>query len=120
MFLNLDPIEEMRTSPVFHTDTPAVFRPRRFSDPVSDLNATLYDKARLLAATVETIDRLGLQILSVEADRARNSRVLVVNSPECDALDGVEIMRTQGYSHWCANRFGVEIRWCILIQEQPA
>ena len=102
-------------------DMPAAFTPRRFSDPVSDLNATLYDKARLLAATVETIDRLGLQIVSVEADRTRNSRVIVMHHPErCAPLGGVEVARDAGYSHWCVNRFGVEIRWCILIQEQPA
>lgn len=98
-------------------DTPAVFTRRRFSDPVSDLNAAIHDRARLLASAVEMVDGLGLQILSVEADGSRNSRILVANSPECDALDGVEIMRAQGYSHWSASRFGVEIRWCVLVQE---
>jgi len=98
-------------------DTPAVFTRRRFSDPVSDLNATVHDKARLLAETVEMIDRLGLQIVSVEADNARNSRVLVIHDPErCAALGGVEVGRTAGYSHWCATRFGVEIRWCIPME----
>jgi hypothetical protein len=101
-------------------DTPAVFRPRRFSDPVSDLNAAVHDKARLLAQTVEMIDKLGLRIVSVEADHVRNSRVIVSHAPECALLGGVEVARADGYSHWCANRFGVEIRWCILIQEQSA
>lgn len=102
-------------------DTPAVFRPRRFSDPVSDLNADIHDRARLLASAVEMVDDLGLQIVSVEADHTRNSRVIVIHHTErCAALGGVEVARSAGYSHWCANRFGVEIRWCILIQEQPA
>ena len=92
---------------------PAVFHPRRFSDPVSDLNAHVYDSARLLAQAVEMVDKLGLKIVSVEAGHIRNSRILVAHSRECDALDGVEITRTPGYSHWCATRFGVEIRWCV-------
>lgn len=95
---------------------PAVFRPRRFTDSVSDLNANVYDKSRLLAQVVEMVDRLGLQILSVEAERSRNSRILVSYSRECDALEGVEFMRQGGYSHWCATRFGVEIRWCIPVE----
>jgi hypothetical protein len=100
-------------------DMPAVFTRRRFSDPVSDLNATVHDKARLLAATVEMIDQLGLQIVSLEADHTRNSRVIVLHHAErCAPLGGVEVARDAGYSHWCANRFGVEIRWCILIQEK--
>lgn len=94
---------------------------RRFSDPVSDLNATVHDKARLLAETVEMIDRLGLQIMSVEADNARNSRVLVIHEPErCAALGGVEVGRTAGYSHWCANRFGTEIRWVVPVEVAQA
>lgn len=94
-------------------DHPPAFHPRRFSDPVSDLNAHVYDKLRLLAQAVEMVDRLGLRILSVNADRTRNSRILVERSRECDALEGVEITRTAEYSHWCANRFDVEIVWCI-------
>lgn len=97
-------------------DTPAVFRPRRFSDPVSPLNDDLHDQTRLLAAAVEMIDRLGLQILSVEADRTRNRRIQVIHSPEVDALGGVEVARQNGWSHWSANRFGVEIRWCIPME----
>lgn len=94
-------------------ETPAVFRPRRFTDAVSPLNDHLHDKTRLLAQTVEMVDRLGLQIMSVEADRSRNSVVNVLPSAECNALEGVEVARQNGYSHWCANRFGVEIRWCV-------
>lgn len=99
-------------------DTPAVFTRRRFSDPVSDLNAAVHDKARLLAQAVEMVDGLGLKIVSVEADRTRNSRITVMHAPECDALDGLQVARQDGYSHWCSNRFGVEIRWCIQIEEQ--
>lgn len=96
-------------------DIPSCFRRRRFSDPVSDLNAHVHDKTRLLAQTVEMVDRLGLKIMSVEADSRRNSVIHVVSSAGCDALDGVEVARQNGYSHWCANRFGVEIRWCIPV-----
>lgn len=97
-------------------DTPAVFRPRRFSDQVSDLNCHVHDKTRLLAQTVEMVDRLGLQIMSVEADRSRNSVIHVMPTAECNALEGVEVARQNGYSHWCANRFGVEIRWCVPME----
>lgn len=94
----------------------AVFRPRRFSDPVSEINAQVYDRSRLLAKATEMVDRLGLTILSVEADRTRNSRILVQHTPECAMLDGVEVARSSGYSHWAANRFGVEIHWCIPVE----
>lgn len=99
------------------TADPAVFRSRRFSDPVSDLNAEAWDNTRLLATAVEMVDGLGLHILSVEADRLRNRRILVEYTPECAALEGVEIHRTAEWSHWAANRFGVEIRWCLPAQE---
>lgn len=94
----------------------AVFHPRRFSDPVSDLNADMHDRARLLAQTVEMIDRLGIVIYSVEADRSRNSRVHVAYSRECDALGAIEYKRANGWSHWIANRFGVEIVWRIRME----
>ncbi len=106
-------IKSVRPEPV---ETPAVFHPRRFSDPVSDLNAEVHDRARLLAQAVEMVDRLGLRILAVEADRTRNSRVMVMYAPECDALEGVEVARQGGFNHWCATRFGVEIRWCIPME----
>lgn len=94
-------------------DDPAVFHPRRFTDPVSDLNAHIYDRARLLAQAVEMVDRLGIEIMSVEVPYKRNSRILVAYSRECDALEGVETKRGIGWSHWTANRFDVEIVWCI-------
>jgi hypothetical protein len=90
---------------------------RRFSDPVSDLNAQVWDKSRLLARAVEMVDGLGIQILSAEADNSRNSRILVVYSRECAALEGIEIKRSAEYSHWMANRFGVEIHWVIGTRE---
>lgn len=98
-------------------DCPPVFHPRRFSDPVSPLNDSLIDQTRMLAAAVKLIDERGLRILSVDADRSRNKRVLVEYSrKECDALEGVEVARQGGFSHWSANRFGVEIRWCIPVE----
>lgn len=95
---------------------PAGFRPRRFTDPVSQLNDDIHDTTRRLTQAVEMVDRLGLKILSVDADRARNKRILVTHSRECDALGGVEVARQSGCSHWSANRFGVEIRWCIPLE----
>lgn len=94
-------------------DTPTVFRSRRFSDQVSSLNDDLHDQTRLLAEAVKMVDGLGIYIMAVEADRARNKRIQVAYSRECKALDGVEVRRTAEWSHWAANRFGVEIRWCI-------
>lgn len=102
--------------PILKGDTPAVFHRRRFSDPVSDLNADLHDKTRLLAQTVEMVDRLGLEIIAVDACRVRNSIIQVAPSPACEALEGVEVARSNGFSHWCANRFGVEIRWCVPMR----
>lgn len=99
------------------TDDPAVFKPRRFSDPVSPLNADVHDTARLLASAVEMLDGLGIQILAVEADRLRNKRIQVVYGPECERLGGVETARGNGFSHWTANRFGVEIVWCVQTGE---
>ena len=101
---------------VLHTNTPAVFHPRRFSDPVSAINSDLHDAARTLASAVEMVDRLGLKILSVEADHHRNRRIQVIYSAECTALEGVEIARHPGWSVWAANRFGVEIRWVIPMK----
>lgn len=102
-------------------DDPAVFRNRRrFSDPVSPLNCDLHDAARMLAAAVEMVDGLGLEILSVDADRQRNRRILVNYSPLCAALEGVEYKRGPEWSHWTASRFGVEIRWCVPVAEVAA
>lgn len=98
-------------------DDADLFKPRRFSDPVSPLNDKVYDKARLLAQVVEMIDGLGIEIMNVDADRVRNSRVQVAPSRQCDALEGVEFKRQNGFSHWVANRFGVEIVWCFPVQE---
>lgn len=95
---------------------PNVFRPRRFSDPVSDLNATVHDKARLLASAIEMVDRMEIEIIAVEADRTRNSVIQVAYSRACDQLHGVEVMRNGVWSHWCANRNGIEIRWCIPVE----
>ena len=93
---------------------PAVFlKRRRFSDPVSQLNDEIHDQARLLAAAVEAVDRLGIEIIAVEADRTRNKRIQVSYSAECDTLGAVETARTPQCSHWTASRFGVEIVWCI-------
>lgn len=102
---------------VRHTNTPGVFRSRRFSDPVSPLNESIHDAARTLARAIEMVDGLGLQIISVEAERSRNRRIHVTYSAACDALDGVETRRNAEWSHWTANRFGVEIRWCIPSRE---
>lgn len=99
------------------TADPAVFRSRRFSDPVSDLNAETWDNTRLLTAAVEMVDGLGLRILSVEADRRRNRRIHVEYAPECAALEGVEVSRNAEWSHWTANRYGVEINWCLPARE---
>ena len=107
----------MELSPRVVEVAPAVFKPRRFSDPVSDLNATVHDKARLLASAIEMVDRMGIEIIAVEADRTRNSVIQVAYSRECDPLRGVEVTRSgAGFSHWCANRNGVEIRWCIPVE----
>lgn len=92
---------------------PSVFHPRRFSDSVSDLNAHVYDKSRLLEQAVKMVDGLGIRIISAEAGINFNNAVLVAYSRECDALDGVEVKRINGNSHWCANRFGTEIRWIV-------
>lgn len=101
---------------VLHTDTPAVFRPRRFSDPVSQLNQDVHDTTRRLTQAIEMVDGLGIRIIAVEADRIRNRRIQVAHSRECNALDAVEISRDAVWSHWCANRFGVEIRWCVPVE----
>jgi hypothetical protein len=101
---------------VLHTDSPVVFRPRRFTDPVSQINEDIHDATRALATAVEMIDHLGLTILSVDADLTRNRRIVVAHSRECAALDGVEIARHPGWSVWSANRYGVEIRWHIPME----
>lgn len=101
---------------VLHHNAPAVFRPRRFSDPVSPLNDELHETTQRLAHAVEMVDRLGIRIMAVEADRTRNRRIQVSYSPECNALEAVEVARDATWSHWCANRFGVEIRWCIPVE----
>lgn len=99
--------------PIIEGDPPAVFTSRRFSDPVSDLNAHVYDKARLLEQAVKMVDGLGIQIISAEAGLHYNNSILVAYCRACDALEGVEVKRHAGNSHWCANRFGTEIRWVL-------
>lgn len=95
---------------------PAVFRPRRFSDEVSPLNDSIHDETRMLLSAIALIDKLGLKIIAVDADRSRNKRVLVEYCRACEALEGVEIMRTPATSHWAATRYGVEIRWVIQME----
>lgn len=99
-----------------YPDIPPVFRIRRFSDEVGPLNEQIHGAARLLLQAVALVDQLGLKILSVDADRSRNKRVLVSYCRQCDTLDGVEVMRLGGFSHWSATRYGVEIRWCIPME----
>lgn len=101
---------------VLHQAPPNVFRMRRFTDPVSPLNDDLHDTARSLIHAIELLDHLGIEIMSVEADRTRNRRIQVVPGREVSRLDGVEITRTAQWSHWCANRHGVEIRWCVPVE----
>ena len=95
---------------------PSIFHPRRFSDPVSPLNDGIHDETRMLLSAVELVDKLGLKIISVDADRSRNKRILVSYSSECDALEGVEVARQNSASHWAATRYGVEIRWVIPME----
>lgn len=92
-------------------------KPRRFGDPVSDSNCEIHDAARLLLAAVETLDRLGIEVVSVEADCRRNQRVLVEYCRACDALDGVAMMRGPVWTIWSANRYGIEIRWMRETKE---
>lgn len=114
--MDLTATDVMPTRPHL-ADEPRVFKPRRFSDPVSDLNCDVHDKARLLASAIEMVDRMEIEIIAVEADRSRNSVIQVAYSRACDQLNGVEVTRSgNGFSHWCANRNGVEIRWCIPVE----
>lgn len=92
------------------------FHPRRFSDPVSSLNGDVHETTRRLVQTIEMLDRLHIEIVNVEADRQRNRRINVAYSRECAVLEAVEVARDAQQSHWCANRFGVEIRWCIPVE----
>lgn len=89
----------------------ALCKPRRFGDAVSDANADVHDAARLLVEAVDTLDRLGLAVITVQADRHRNKRVMVMYSPACDALDGVACMTNPDFTMWTANLHGIEIRW---------
>lgn len=91
-------------------------RPRRFGDPVSDMNAEVHDAARLLVAAVDTLDRLGIPVITVQADRRRNQRVMVEYCRACDALEGVEFRSGGEWSTWTANRYGIEIRWMRQTQ----
>lgn len=100
-----------------HRNAFSGFHPRRFTDPVSPLNDEIYDATHTLTLAVEMLDRLGLHILSVEAERSRNKRIHVSYGAECAALGGAETSRDVEWSHWTANTCGVEIRWCIPTQE---
>lgn len=84
---------------------------RRFGDSISPVNADIHDSTRLLVEAVDTLDRLGLSVITVQADRRRNKRVMVEYSPACDALDGVACMSNPAFTTWSANRYGIEIRW---------
>lgn len=99
-----------------HIDGIAVFTPRRFSDEVSPLNDGIHDEARMLLSAIALVDKLGLKIIAVDADRSRNKRVLVEYCRACDALEGVEVVRQHGASHWAATRYGVEIRWVVQME----
>ena len=86
-------------------------KPRRSGDGLSPANAEIHDSPRLLVEAVDTLDRLGLSVITVQADRRRNKRVMVEYSPACDALDGVACMSNPAFTTWSANRYGIEIRW---------
>lgn len=86
-------------------------RPHRFGDPISPPNTDIHDAARLLVSAVSTLDRLGFDVVSIEADRRRNQRVVVEYCKACDALDGIAFIRGPVWTQWTANRYGIEIRW---------
>ena len=86
-------------------------RPHRFDDPISAPNIDIYDTARGLVQAVALIDRLGIEVVTIQADRRRNQRVMVSYNRACDALEGVECQRTADWSIWTASRYGIEIRW---------
>lgn len=93
-------------------------RPHRFGDPMNPGNNDIHDAARGLVAAVAVLDRLGIAVVSVEADRLRNQRVVVEYSKACDALDGVEIVSGPYWSQMTAHRYGIEIRW--MRMKEPA
>lgn len=95
----------------------AILARHRFGDPVSIPNSDIHDTVRMLVTTVEMLDRMGIEVVSVVADRSRNQRVLVNYSRECDALEGVECQRGPDWSYWTTNRFGIEIRWMRPARE---
>jgi hypothetical protein len=98
----------------------ALCRPRRLGDAVSEINADVHDAARLLVAAVDVLDRLGIPVVTVQADRRRNQRVIVEHCQACDQLGGVEVMRCPDFTLWTANRFGIEIRWMRTGKAVPA
>lgn len=89
----------------------ALCRPRRLGDPINPANNDIHDAARGLIVAVDTLDRLGIIVISIEADRRRNQRVVVEYSPACDQLGGVETISGPECGHWTAIRYGIEIRW---------
>lgn len=86
-------------------------RPHRFDDPISPPNVDIFDTARGLVQAVALLDRLGIEVVTVQADRRRNQRVMVEYCRACDKLEGVECQRSAEWSTWTANRYGIEIRW---------
>jgi hypothetical protein len=89
-------------------------RARRLDDPMNPENCDIHDAARGLVVAVQTLDRLGIRIVAVEADRLRNQRVVVDYSPACDQLGGMETVCGPYWSQWTAKRYGIEIRWMRL------
>lgn len=80
---------------------------------VAPRNQAVHEAAGQLPAAIERLDRMGLEITSVEADRRRNRRVLVSHGDACAQLDGALVSRGPGWEVWGANLDGVEVRWLV-------
>lgn len=93
--------------------TPAVFRPRRFSDPVSPLNEAVYDRARMVQSAIAMLDHLAVEIIMVSVDGLRNPIILVKPTRACQTLDAALVRRDADGEKWVANRFGCEIHWYV-------
>jgi hypothetical protein len=93
-------------------------RAHRFSDPISEMNGDIRDAARGLVTAVAMLDQMGIAVVSIEADRRRNQRVMVEYSRDCDALNGVPFILGPVWTTWTASRYGIEIRWMLPTESE--
>lgn len=98
-------------------DAPAVFRPRRIGDPVSELNDAAFDQTRKAALAIQRLDQLGIkvkEVITTTQGPRPATHILVEFCPACRELAGQ--VKSGGV---CCQLMGADVFGCAVQWSQP-